>query len=418
MQSRSAAQDTVSSSSSSTSTDLAISVTAALRHALCDPIGSVPLHEPRFAGNEWAYLRDCLDSTFVSSVGPYVDRFERALEAFTGARRAVAVVNGTAALHVALVLAGVRPGDEVLVPAFTFVATANAVSYCDATPHFIDIEERTLGLDARGLDVYLKEIAVERAGSLVNRATGRPIRALVPMHTFGHPSDLEGLAGVAERYGLVLVEDAAEGLGSTYRGQHVGTFGMLGVLSFNGNKTITTGGGGAILTDDEELAARAKHLTTTAKLPHRWAYRHDQVGFNYRMPNLNAALGCAQLEQLPAFLSSKRRLLDRYLAVFEAMPAVKVFQEPVASSSNYWLHALVLDDPDGNAQEAILAATNEVGLGTRPPWTPMHMLKPYAMCPRMHLPVTESMARRIVNLPSGPGLGAICADRTERANGT
>jgi len=417
MQSRPTAQDTVSPASSGASADLAIAVTAALRHALCDPIGSVPLHEPRFAGNERAYLRDCLDSTFVSSVGPYVDRFERALEAFTGARRAVAVVNGTAALHVALMLAGVRPGDEVLVPAFTFVATANAVSYCGATPHFVDIEERTLGLDARGLDAHLKEIAVERAGSLVNRATGRPIRALVPMHTFGHPSDLDALLDVAGNYGLAIVEDAAEGIGSTYREQHVGTFGMLGVLSFNGNKTITTGGGGAILTNDEELAARAKHLTTTAKLPHLWAYVHDEVGFNYRMPNVNAALGCAQLEQLPAFLKAKRRLLDRYLDAFEGMPEVRVFKEPVGTSSNFWLHALVLRDTNREAQEAILAATNEVGLGTRPPWTPMHMLKSYAMCPRMRLPVTESLARRIVNLPSGPGLGAVRVDRTERANG-
>ncbi|MDF1522510.1 MAG: LegC family aminotransferase [Trueperaceae bacterium] len=417
MRSKPNEQDQGSSAGAGANTELSIAVTEALRRALGEPSGTVPLHEPRFAGNEWAYLRDCLDSTFVSSVGPYVDRFERDLEALTGARRAVALVNGTAALHVALLLAGVRPGDEVLVPAFTFVATVNAVSYCGATPHFVDIEERTLGLDARRLDAYLKEIAVERAGSLVNRASGRPIRALVPMHTFGHPSDLEGLVGVADRYGLALVEDAAEGLGSTYRGRHVGTFGLLGVLSFNGNKTITTGGGGAILTNDEELAARAKHLTTTAKLPHRWAYRHDQVGFNYRMPNINAALGCAQLEQLPAFLSAKRRLLDRYLAAFEGIPGVKIFEEPAEASSNYWLHALLLDDPEAKAQDAILAATNEAGLGTRPPWTPMHMLEPYAGCPRMDLTVTETLSRKIVNLPSGPGLAIVGEDGVERAAG-
>ncbi len=270
--------------------------------------GPVALHEPRFAGNEWVYLKECLDSTFVSSVGKFVDRFESELAAYTGAKHAVAMVNGTAALHIALRLAGVRPDDEVLVPTITFVATANAVTYCGALPHFVESEERTLGVDPVALREYLQRTTECRGDHCVNRATGRVIRALVPMHTFGHPVDIERLCAIARDFRLALIEDAAESLGSTVGERHAGTFGVMGTLSFNGNKTITTGGGGAILTNDRVLAGRAKHLTTTAKVPHRWEYLHDEIGYNYRLPNLNAALGCAQLEQLPAFLSAKRRL--------------------------------------------------------------------------------------------------------------
>lgn len=255
--------------------------------------GPVGLHEPRFDGNERRYLQECIDSTFVSSVWRFVDRFEADLANYTGARHAVAVVNGTAALHVALLLAGVEAGDEVIVPALTFVATANAVRYCGATPHFADSEERTLGLDPGALRDWLRQTAEMQGGGCINRHTGRRIRAVAPMHTFGHPCDLDGLLAVAHDYGLALVEDAAESLGSWIHERHTGTFGQLGTLSFNGNKIITTGGGGAILTNDSELARRAKHLTTTAKKPHRWEYVHDEVGFNYRMPNVNAALGCA-----------------------------------------------------------------------------------------------------------------------------
>ena len=284
-------------------------------------IEPVALHEPRFGGNEWVYLKECLDSTFVSSVGKFVDRFEDELAVFTGAKRAVAVVNGTAALHIALRLAGVEAGDEVLLPALTFIATTNAVAYCGAVPHLVDSEERSLGMDAGALREYLSVTTDIRSGHCVNCSTGRVIRALVPMHTFGHPANVDELLAVAHDFRLQLIEDAAESLGSTVGGRHTGTFGLMGTLSFNGNKTITTGGGGAILTNNIELGARAKHLTTTAKLPHRWDFVHDEVGYNYRMPNLNAALGCAQLEQLPSFLDDKRRLFDRYRLAFSAVKA-------------------------------------------------------------------------------------------------
>lgn len=381
---------------------LAESLIAAIRQAVGP--GPVNLHEPRFTGNESRYVQDCIASTFVSSVGQFVDRFEAVLAASTGARHVVAVVNGTAALQVALLLAGVQAGDEVIVPALTFVATANAVHYCQATPHFADSEERTLGLDPVALRDWLGDIAEPQGEGCVNRHTGRRLRALVPMHTFGHPCDLDGLLALARDFGLVLVEDAAESLGSTYQGRHTGTFGRLGILSFNGNKIITTGGGGAILTADAGLARRAKHLTTTAKLPHRWEYVHDQVGFNYRLPNLNAALGCAQLEQLPDFLASKRRLYARYREAFRELPQVRLVAEPAGGQSNYWLQTLLLDDAVAGQRDALLAATHAAGFMTRPAWTLLHRLAPYRDCPRAPLPVAESLARRIINLPSSAGL--------------
>lgn len=386
-----------------TSASLSFEIVDAIRR-VTGP-GPIALHEPRFNGNEWSYLKECLDSTFVSSVGKFVERFEADLAAYTGARHAVAVVNGTAALHVALKLAGVGPGDEVLLPALTFVATANAVAYCDAMPHFVDSAEDTLGVDPQALRAYLSRVAELRAGLCVNRATGRVIRALVPMHTFGHPVDIEGVMALAHDFRLALVEDAAESLGSTVDGRHTGTFGLLGTLSFNGNKTITTGGGGAILTNDAAIARHAKHLTTTAKVPHRWAYQHDEVGYNYRLPNLNAALGCAQLEQLPAFLVAKRRLYDQYKVALAGVPAVRLVAEPRGCTSNYWLQTLLLDEAVADRRDAILAATNDAGLMTRPAWTLMHSLPAYQACPRMDLPVAESLERRLVNLPSSAGLG-------------
>jgi perosamine synthetase len=276
----------------------------------------------------------------VSYNGAYVTRFEEELAAFTGAQRAVAVVNGTAALHLALRLAGVQPSDEVLIPALTFVATANAIAYCGAVPHFVDSETQSLGIDAGKLDVYLDDVAEQRGDAFFNRRTGRCLRALVPVHVFGHPCDLDALAGVCERFGLAMVEDAAEALGSHYKGTHVGTRGRMAVLSFNGNKIITTGGGGAVLTGDDVLADRIKHLATTAKMPHPWAYIHDEVGYNYRMPNINAALGCAQLEQLPGFLRRKRTLAARYAEAFRDVEGVTFVQEPAWGRSNYWLNAL------------------------------------------------------------------------------
>jgi len=368
------------------------------------PPGPLALHEPRFSGNEWNYVKECLDTGWVSSVGKFVDRFERDLAETTGARHAVAVVNGTAALHICLKLAGVEPGDEVLMPALTFVATANAVSYCGAVPHFVDVDEATLGMVAPALRDYLENIADLRAGACFNRTTGRRIRALLPMHTFGHPSDLDALADVAARFRLELIEDAAESLGSYYKGRHTGNVGRLSALSFNGNKIITTGGGGAILTNDADLARLAKHITTTAKVPHRWRFEHDMVAYNYRLPNINAALGCAQLEQLPDFLERKRQLFQRYRAAFADIAGAHIVEEPAGCRSNYWLQTLLLDEASADRRDDILAATNDAGLMTRPAWTPMHRLAPYANCPRADLPVAESLERRIINLPSSPQL--------------
>ncbi len=374
--------------------------------ALREVVGAQPvgLHEPNFSGNEWAYLKDCLDSTFVSSVGRYVDRFEADLAAFTGSGHAVAVVNGTAALHIALKLAGVEPGDEVLIPALTFVATANAVAYCGATPHLVDSEENTLGMDPQALRGYLRDMTEMRGGVCVNRETGRVIRAMVPMHTFGHPVDMDGILALSRDFRIAVVEDATESLGSTIQGRHAGTFGRMGVLSFNGNKVITTGGGGAILTDDAALARHAKHLTTTAKVPHRWAYFHDEIGYNYRMPNINAALGCAQLEQLPGFIASKRSLFARYRAAFSGISQARIFEEPAGSQSNYWLQTLVLDEANSGLRDELLQSTNDAGLMTRPIWELMSRLPPYQACPRMPLPVAESLVRRVVNLPSSVAL--------------
>jgi aminotransferase in exopolysaccharide biosynthesis len=382
--------------------DLAPLVVDAMRTAVgCDP---AELHEPRFTGNEWLYVKACLDSTYVSSVGAFVDRFEADLAAYTGAAHAIAVVNGTAALQVALRLAGVERGDEVLLPALTFVATASAVVQAGATPHFLDSEPRTLGLDPNAARDYVRTIVEMRGGVAVNRATGRAIRAIVPMHTFGHPADIDGVLALAREFNLAVVEDAAESLGSTTRGRHTGTFGLLGTLSFNGNKTITTGGGGAILTNDAAIARRAKHLTTTAKVGHPWAFVHDEVGYNYRMPNLNAALGCAQLEQLPALVEAKRALFRKYSAAFADVAGVQVFEEPSGARSNYWLQTLVLDEAVALQRDRILAASHDAGLKCRPAWTLMHRLAPYRECPRMSLDVAESLERRIVNMPSSPHL--------------
>ncbi len=367
--------------------------------------GPAPLHAPHFGGKEWTYLKECLDSTFVSSVGKFVDRFEAELADYTGAVRAVAVVNGTAALQIALKLADVAPGDEVLVPALSFIATTNSIAYCGATPHFVDSEERTLGVDPAALRQYLTDTTEMCFGNCVNRRTGMVIRALVPMHTFGHPVNIDGVLSIASDFHIALVEDAAESLGSLYNGRHTGTFGMLGTLSFNGNKTITTGGGGAILTNDVALGKHAKHLTTTAKVAHRWDFVHDEIGYNYRMPNLNAAVGCAQLEQLSGMVEAKRNLFRKYEAAFDGVRGVRVFGEPQGCHSNYWLQTLMLDRASEDQRDSILEATNNSGLMTRPAWTLMHKLAMYSACPSMALPVAESLERRIVNIPSSAQLG-------------
>ena len=385
-----------------TSNSLVNEVVEALRSV----VGSSPvaLHEPTFEGNEWLYLKECLDSTFVSSVGKFVDRFEADLAHYTGSKYAISVVNGTAALQIALKLAGVEANDEVLIPALTFVATANAVTYCNAIPHFVDSESHTFGIDAFKLREYLQENSSQRSGFCINNNTGRVIRALVPMHTFGHPSNMEGLLSVARDFNLILVEDAAESLGSFYQGQHTGTFGLFGTLSFNGNKTITTGGGGAILTNDESLARHAKHLTTTAKLSHVWEFRHDEIGYNYRMPNINAALGCAQLEQLTTKLASKRNLFSRYRVAFEDIEGVTLFKEPQNCQSNYWLQTLVLDQDESELRNQLLEATNLMGIMTRPVWEPINELVPYRSSPSMDLSSAQSISRSVINIPSSSGL--------------
>lgn len=377
-------------------------VTAVLRAVLGD--APAALHEPTLGGREWDYVKDCLDSGWVSSVGQYVDKLEVMLCEYTGARHATVTVNGTTALQVALRLAGVCAGDEVIVPALTFVGTANAAAHIGAVPHFADAATETLGIDPAKLDRHLDEIASRTGGSVINKQTGRRIAAVVCVHIFGHPVDLDALARVCEKHGLPLVEDAAESLGSYYKDRHTGNHGLISVLSFNGNKTVTTGGGGAILTNDDTLAKAARHLTTTAKAPHRWEYFHDEVGYNYRMPNINAALGCAQLEQLPGFIERKRALAGLYRDAFADVDGLRFFTEPAFATSNYWLNAILLDPASAAVRDAVLAHTNDSGFMTRPAWTPLHTLPMYAACPRMDLAVAEDLAGRIINIPSSSSL--------------
>jgi perosamine synthetase len=380
-------------------------VLACVGRALHGHAPPLTLHEPEFAGREQEYAADCIATGWVSSVGAYVDRFERDLATATGARHVVATSSGTAALHICMLLAGVGPGDEVLVPALTFVATANAIAYTGATPYFIDSEPGSLGVDAERLEAHLAANAELRGETSFNRRTGAPIRALVVLHVFGHVADLDALAEVARRWRLELIEDAAEALGSRYHGQHAGTFGRIAALSFNGNKIVTTGGGGAILTNDAELGRRAKHLTTTARVPDRWNFVHDEVGYNYRLPNLNAALGCAQLEQLDGFVTRKRALARRYQEAFGGFDGARFLVEPPDSQSNYWLNAIVLDQPDTARRDDVLAALNGAGYMSRPVWRLMHKLPMYATCPRMDLPVAEALEASVINLPSSAKLG-------------
>ena len=393
-----------------------------LPEQICDRLRNVvgdgkfiPLHEPLVEGRAWEYVRQCLDTGWVSTVGKIVDRFEMELAEFTGVRHAVAVVNGTAALQVALQLVGVTRDDEVLCPALSFVATANAIAYIGATPHFVDVEEQTLGVDPVRLEDYLRDVVEVQAGAAYNARTRRVIRAIVPMHTFGHPVDMNPLMEVAARYRLQVVEDAAESLGSYYKGRHTGGFGRTAALSFNGNKIVTTGGGGAILTNDSELAQQAKHISTTAKVPHRWKYDHDQLGHNYRLPNLNAALGCAQLEMLPQMLSQKRALAQRYHDAFDKVDGVRIYREADFDHSNYWLNVLLLDEHDAASRDAILDTTNQHGVMTRPVWTLLNELPMYADCPAMELDISQSIQRRAINIPSSAILGAARPKTNEAA---
>ena len=366
----------------------------------------VELHEPRFGERERQFVLDCIDTNWVSSAGQYVTRFEQMVAEATGARHAVAIVNGTAALHAALVLEGVQPNDEVLLPAITFVATANAVSHTGAIPHFVDSTWDSLGLDPAALDEHLAAVAVRGNGGWINKQTGRRLRAVVPVHIFGHPVDMVALGAVAAKYDLVVVEDATESLGSTLNGQGCGTFGHSAVLSFNGNKIVTTGGGGMILTNDDDHARHARHFTSTAKKSHAWAFDHDEVAYNYRLPNINAALGCGQMERLPAMVAAKRELAERYLQAFSQFSGARAYREPKGAQSNYWLNTLVLDRECAGERDRLLSALHGHGIKARPLWTPMHMLPMYRDCPRSQLDVAEEMFTRCINLPSSPFLAA------------
>lgn len=362
----------------------------------------VPLSVPLFAGNEKKYLEECIDTTFVSSVGPFVDRFEKDIASYTGAARAVVCVSGTNALHMSLLLSGVERDDEVLTQALTFIATCNAISYIGAHPVFLDVDRETLGLSPTAVQSWLENNAELREGGCYNRRTGRRIKACVPMHTFGHPVRIKELVTICEKWHIQVVEDAAESIGSLYEGQHTGTFAPIGALSFNGNKTITTGGGGMLLFQDAAVGEHAKHLTTQAKIPHRWEFRHDEVGYNYRMPNINAALGCAQLENLDRYIESKRGIAAAYARFFQDMPGVQFFTEPKGCRSNYWLNAIILEDRA--ARDEFLEFSNDHGVMTRPVWELMNRLPMFEHCENDGLANSIWLADRIVNIPSSPKL--------------
>lgn len=364
------------------------------------------LHEPTFGGREREYLADCIDTGWVSYAGAYVGKFEAALAEACGVDHAIALTSGTVALQVALAVGGLNADDEVLLPSLTFVASANAVVHAGGVPHFVDVDEATLGIDPAALRLHLQGTTERRKDGLYNKGTGRKIGALMPVHIFGHPSDMDALGAIAEEYGLLLIEDATEALGSKYKGKPCGSLAQLAALSFNGNKVVTTGGGGAVLTNDAAIGQRIRHLTTTAKKPHRWAFDHDEVAWNFRLPNINAALGLAQMERLAAAVDAKRRLWQRYVEIFANVEGARIFSEAPFAESNHWLVALVLDRGNEALLEPILSVTNEAGLMTRPAWTPMHRLPMYSANPRAALPMTESLAQRILNLPSSPFLAS------------
>jgi aminotransferase in exopolysaccharide biosynthesis len=358
----------------------------------------LPLHEPRFIGNEKKYLNECIDSTFVSSVGKFVDQFETDFAKKVGSKYAIATVNGTSALHISLILADVCKDDEVITQPLTFIATCNAISYCNAKPIFIDVDLDTMGLSPSSLLDFLELHCEIIDGRCINKTTNKTIKACVPMHTFGHPCKIDEIKSICDKWNIALVEDAAESLGSYYKEQHTGTFGKFGAFSFNGNKIITSGGGGVIVTDDEELAKRAKHLTTTAKIPHPYEYRHDEIGYNYRMPNLNAALLVAQLEQLDKFIESKRELALKYEEFFAKYNDIDFIKEPDNSKSNYWLQAILLDDLE--KRDYFLEFTNKHGIMTRPIWKLMNELDMFKESQCESLKNSKYLEQRVVNITS------------------
>lgn len=361
----------------------------------------IPLHAPVFIGNEKKYLNECINSTFVSTVGKFVDKFEEMTKDYTKAKQAVVVVNGTAALHTALKLVGVNPGEEVITQALTFIATANAISYTGSMPVFIDVDKDTMGLSPEKLDNFFKNNCkwVKNPSGLINKITNKRIAACVPMHTFGFPCRIEEIVEVCNKWGVPVVEDAAESLGSYVGNKHTGTFGKIGIISYNGNKTITTGGGGMIITDDEELGIKAKHITTTAKCKHPWEYKHDMIGFNYRMPNINAAIGCAQMESLEIFLAKKRETAKKYMEYFERIDDIKFIKEREGTIANYWLNSLLFQSQEN--RNTFLEETNKVGVMTRPIWTLMNRLEMYKKCMSDDLSNSKWLEDRIVNIPSG-----------------
>lgn len=363
----------------------------------------IPLHAPIFTGNEKKYLNDCIDSTFVSSVGAYVNKFEEMMAQYTGAKYAIATMNGTAALHVALVALGIGKDDEVLTQSLSFVATANAISYTAATPIFLDSSKETLSLCPDSLENFLKENTyLDKHGSCINKRTKKRIRACVPMHTFGLPAAIKQIITICEQYNIAVIEDAAESLGSRIDGTHTGCLGKMGIFSFNGNKVITAGGGGVVITDDEKLAKLLKHLTTTAKLAHAWNFEHDMIGYNYRMPNLNAALACAQLEQLDSFLTTKYKLFQLYKSFFEKAEGIKHYTAAEGTTTNYWLNAISFETP--SEQQEFLKEMNHQGVMTRPLWTPMHQLEMFKHCEASTMENTDYLFKRVVNIPSGVAL--------------
>lgn len=388
-----------------------------IRRLYDQPAGFIPLHAPVFRGNERKYLEECIYSTYVSSVGRFVEQFEDEMAKYTGAKKAVACVNGTSALHLALKLIGVKPGDEVITQPLTFIATANAITYCGAKPVFLDVDMDTMGLSPGALRKFIETRTRYSSSThqLINSSTHKPISACLPMHTFGHPCRIDEIAEICNRYSIPVIEDAAESLGSFYKKQHTGTFGKIGVLSFNGNKILTTGGGGMLLFHDEELAKHARHLTTQAKVPHLWEFTHDETGYNYRMPNINAALGLAQLEQLPAFLLSKRNIANLYKDFFSTHQLnnstthqlintstqqhnITFFTEPPNSQSNYWLNSILLKSRE--ERDDFLKFTNESGVMTRPAWQLMNELPMYKDCQTDDLINSKQFADRLVNIPS------------------
>ena len=371
--------------------------------ALYGTADSIPLHAPQFRGNEKKYLLETIDSTFVSSVGPFVDQFELKVTEYTGAKYAIATVNGTTALHVALKLVGVEKESEVITQSLTFIATCNAIRYCGAKPLFVDVDRKNLGLSAESLETFLQQnTEIREDGCCWNRKTSKKISACLPMHTFGFPVEIDKINNICNRYNIPLIEDAAESLGSYYKNSHTGTIAKLSALSFNGNKIITTGGGGMILTNDEQLAKKAKHITTTAKLPHKWAFNHDEIGYNYRLPNLNAALGIAQMELLPEYLKNKREIAMQYHKWGQEY-GIEFVKEQIDTKANYWLNTIVTQDK--KERDNFLEETNSTNIMTRPVWIPMHVLEINQDCQRSDMKNTEWLADRVVNVPSGVSLG-------------